>query len=80
MHGGIKEIKPYVDEFVEFAEAHPQYKFLVTPIGCGIAGFTPSQIAPLFFKAIHIPNIILPREFYDVLLPLEENIMQQIIH
>ena len=79
MHGGIKEIKPYVDEFVEFAEAHPQYKFLVTPIGCGIAGFTPSQIAPLFFKAIHIPNIILPREFYDVLLPLEENIMQQII-
>ncbi len=80
MHGGVREIKPYVDKFIEFAEAHPQYRFLVTPIGCGIAGFTSCQIAPLFFRAIHIPNIILPKDFYDVLLPLEENVINQIIH
>ena len=79
MYGGMKEIKPYVDEFIIFAEHHQELRFLVTPIGCGIAGFTPKQIAPLFFKAIHIPNIILPREFYDVLLPLEENVLERII-
>lgn len=80
MHGGIREIKPYVDEFIDFAEAHPQYRFLVTPIGCGIAGFTVQQMAPLLFKAIHISNIILPRDFYDVLLPIEANVIKQLIH
>lgn len=79
MHGGVKEIKPYVDKFINYAELYQDLRFLVTPIGCGIAGFTPRQIAPLFFKAIHIPNIILPREFYDVLLPLEENVLERII-
>lgn len=79
MHGGVKEIKPYVDEFIDFAERYQDFRFLVTPIGCGIAGFTPTQIAPLFFKAIHVPNIILPREFYDVLLPMEENVVARII-
>lgn len=67
MHGGVKEIKPYVDEFIDFAKNHPQYKFLVTPIGCGIAGFTPEQIAPLFYYAKFIPNIVLPREIYEIL-------------
>ncbi len=80
MHGGVKEIKLYVDEFIDYAEAHQQYKFFVTPIGCGIAGFTPQQIAPLFFKAIHIPNIILPKDFYEVLLPLEESVIRSIIN
>ncbi len=68
MHGGVKEIKPYVDDFINYAESHPQYRFLVTPIGCGIAGFTPEQMAPLFAKAINIQNIILPREFYEAML------------
>lgn len=79
MHGGVKEIKPYVDEFIEFAEVHPQYRFLVTPIGCGIAGFNAQQMAPLFFKAIHIPNIILPKDFYNVLIPIEEYLIKLII-
>lgn len=68
MHGGVKEIKPYVDEFIDFAERHPQYKFLVTPVGCGIAGFTPRQMAPLFYKTQFLHNIVLPHEFYEVLL------------
>ena len=37
MHGGVDVIKPYVDEFINFAKSHPQLKFLVTRIGCGIA-------------------------------------------
>ena len=67
MHGGPEAIKPYVDEFIQFAERHPDLTFLVTEIGCGIAGFTPSQIAPLFAPATHLPNIYLPARFWAVL-------------
>lgn len=68
MQGGPETIKPYVDEFIAFAKAHPGLRFLVTEIGCGIAGFTPSQIAPLFAGAADVPNILLPARFWDVLL------------
>ena len=42
-------------------------KFLVTPIGCGIAGFTVEEMAPLFADAIDDENIILPEGFVKVL-------------
>jgi hypothetical protein len=67
MQGGVETIKPYVDEFIEFAQAHPELKFLMTRIGCGIAGFRDEQIAPLFAAAIDQDNIILPREFVDAI-------------
>ena len=63
MHGGVDVIKPYVDEFIAFAREHRELKFLVTPIGCGIAGFTVEEIAPLFADAIDDENIILPEDF-----------------
>lgn len=63
MQGGVETIKPYVDEFIDFARKHPDLRFLVTPIGCGIAGFKPSQIAPLFKETKNIFNIYLPKEF-----------------
>lgn len=65
MHGGTDVIKPYVDEFIEYAKQHPEKKFLVTPVGCGIAGFTESEIAPLFKDAKDVENIWLPEKFYD---------------
>ena len=68
MQGGVDTIKPYVDEFIDFALAHPELKFLVTRIGCGIAGFRDEQIAPLFSSAIDKENIILPREFVEAIL------------
>ena len=67
MHGGVEVIKPYVDEFIEFASQHKEYTFLVTRIGCGIAGFSPNEIAPLFAKAIEIENILLPEDFVQVI-------------
>ncbi|HIY69114.1 MAG TPA: hypothetical protein H9828_06830 [Candidatus Alistipes intestinigallinarum] len=67
MQGGIETIKPYVDEFIEFARLNPQLNFLVTEIGCGIAGFTPEEIAPLFDAAKTRENIALPRRFREVL-------------
>ena len=63
MQGGVETIKPYVDEFISFAKSHPEYTFFVTRIGCGIAGFTVDQIAPLFSQALDVPNIILPADF-----------------
>lgn len=64
MHGGVDVIKPYVDDFVEYAKQHPDKKFLVTPIGCGIAGFAESEIAPLFKDAVDVENVWLPEGFY----------------
>lgn len=63
MQGGIKDIKPYVDEFIAFAKAHPELKFLVTRIGCGIAGFKDKEIAPLFAEAVNLENVWLPASF-----------------
>lgn len=63
MQGGVETIKPYVDEFIVFAKAHPELKFLVTRIGCGIAGFRDKDIAPLFRDAVDVENIFLPRSF-----------------
>ena len=73
MHGGVEAIRPYVDEFVEFAKSHPEYKFLVTKIGCGIAGFTIEEMAPLFRDALGIENVILPKEFVEAIRSLPLN-------
>ena len=72
MQGGIETIKPYVDEFIEFAKFHPELTFYVTKIGCGIAGFKEEDIAPLFKTAINIPNIRLPEDFVDIVSPSQQ--------
>lgn len=68
MQGGVETIKPYVDDFLQFASVHGELDFLVTEIGCGIAGFSPQEIAPLFFNVItnNIRNVYLPDSFYAV--------------
>lgn len=68
MQGGVETIKPYVDRFLDLAREWDQNTFLVTRIGCGIAGFTPEQIAPLFDRALDMYNVVLPRDFYDILV------------
>ena len=67
MLGSAQAIKPYVDDFIRFAAAHPEYRFLVTRIGCGIAGAKVNEIAPMFTKAIGVKNIILPRDFVAII-------------
>lgn len=60
-----EEMKPYIDEFLTFAKEHKELKFLVTELGCGIAGFEPKDVAP-FFKAVaeeNIENVWLPERF-----------------
>lgn len=62
----LKEIRIWVDKFLRFARKHPELQFQVSPIGCGLAGFTPEQIAPLFERSPD--NVGLPVEFEVVLL------------
>lgn len=67
MQGGTETIRPYVNDFIAYAKEHPELTFLVTPIGCGIAGFEPEDIAPLFEEASNVENIWLPNSFWEVL-------------
>jgi HEPN domain-containing protein len=65
MFDAAEEMKPYIDEFLVFTKTRPELKFLVTEIGCGIAGFAPKDIAP-FFKAVideNLANVYLPESF-----------------
>ena len=68
MHGGVDAIKPYVDEFIEFARQHREYTFLVTKIGCGIAGFKIEEMAPLFKQAVDLEHVLLPKDFVEVII------------
>lgn len=63
----LDEIKPYVDRFIQFAKENPMLVFLVTEIGCGLAGLRPKDVAPLFKEAIDVENIHLPAKFWHKL-------------
>lgn len=54
MHGPLSVIKPYVDDFIEYARQHPMNRFLLTRIGCGTAGFKDEDMAPLFKDALEM--------------------------
>lgn len=67
MDGSIDIIRRHVDDFTEYARTHPELTFLVTPIGCGIAGWSADEIASLFREASRLVNVTLPRSFWNVL-------------
>lgn len=60
----LKEIAWYVEKYLEFARVHPETKFLTTAVGCGLAGYTPKDIAPLFFAHPIPNNVYLPASFW----------------
>ena len=63
----IDQIKPHIDAFISWAKYHTGNVFLVTEIGCGLAGLKPKDIAPLFKEAIDVENIYLPARFWHKL-------------
>jgi hypothetical protein len=67
MQGGVDTIRPYVDEFIKYAELHPELLFRVTRIGCGIAGFSNEEIAPLFKAACEMENVSLPNGWREII-------------
>lgn len=64
----LQGIAKHVNMFLADAQKFPNTRFLVTRIGCGIAGWSVEQIAPLFEPAISMPNISLPKQFIDVII------------
>ena len=70
MQGGVETSRPYVDECVEYAQQHPELLFRVTRIGCGIAGFTNEEIAPLFHAARDMENVSLPNGWRELITEL----------
>jgi len=67
MEGGVDYIRTKVETFLQCAREHPELTFLVTRIGCGIAGFKDEEIAPLFKDALPMENVILPKSFVDII-------------
>lgn len=64
--GGIRLLGEAVERFIRFAEEHRELKFLVTKVGCGMAGYSPAVIAPLFRDALRLENVSLPAEFWEL--------------
>lgn len=64
---GLDKLKEAVDRFTDFADQHQEMRFLVTMIGCGSAGYSPREIAPLFKGCIYLENVALPSGFWKVL-------------
>jgi len=61
----LSRIETYVYDFMDYARAHPEMTFEVSRVGCGLAGYKDSDIAPLFNGAPE--NCILPlgwREYH----------------
>lgn len=64
---GLDQLREAVNRFTAFADQHQELRFLVTMVGCGIAGYSPRDIAPLFKGCIDLENVALPIEFWSVL-------------
>lgn len=67
----LYEIQMYVNRFLKYvacqSSRNRQMKFKVTAIGCGLAGYTPEQIAPMFQSLLLFDNVELPESFLEVL-------------
>lgn len=65
----LSKIGYYVQRYIDVVAAYPHLTFLTTAIGCGLAGYNPAQIAPLFLNAVPVANIYLPESFWKILQP-----------
>lgn len=62
----LKAIAKSLKRFLKYARSHPQQIFLVTPIGCGLAGYQKKQIAQLFLDQSPLPeNIVFSRDWFQ---------------
>ena len=61
----LEAIEGYIKEFIEYAEGHPDDEFMLTPIGCGLAGYRRDQIKPLIEKYNRPSNVIYTKEWED---------------
>lgn len=69
MSGAIL-LKNDVSCFKKYALSESKKVFLVTEIGCGIAGYEPEDVAHLFKECLDMENVFLPQRFIDVIKKL----------
>ena len=60
----LRNIERYVTKFALFAKQNPHFSFLVTEIGCGLAGYKSHVIAPMFADVSQLQNVKLPDSFW----------------
>jgi hypothetical protein len=63
----LESVAKYVTDFIAYARQNPDLTFYVTKIGCGLAGFKESDIAPLFVDCLTLDNVLLPRDFLNLI-------------
>lgn len=61
------EVKSAVERFITFAKEHSDFFFLVTRVGCGIAGYQDKEMALFFKEALELKNVSLPKSFVEAL-------------
>lgn len=66
----LEAIKPFIDEFIEYAKAHADERFFVTRVGCGLAGYEDAEVAPMFVAAP--ANCCFPEDWKPWLASLEQ--------
>lgn len=72
-------IEYQIEDFLYYAKSHPKKTFLVTAIGCGLAGYKPKDIAPLFFRHEIPDNVRLPTSFI-ALSPAATSVIAAVKH
>jgi len=77
---GFESMAEAVQRFTRWAEEDRQHIYLVTPVGCGIAGYTPDEVAPLFLEAAALGNVYLPQSFWDVIKRMKVSNVWQVVH
>ena len=67
----LRDIKLFVDDFIDYANAHKDLFFNVVRVGCGHAGYKEEQIAPLFINAPS--NCRLPPKWRELFQKEQQN-------
>lgn len=62
----LDDLLIHINNFKSFANANPEKEFIVTKIGCGIAGFDEDEIKPLVHCLIGLPNVLLPEGWNSI--------------
>jgi hypothetical protein len=63
----LETIQFYINRFEDFVRKHPSLQYMITRIGCGLAGYTAEDIAPMFKNFMDLENIYLPEDFIEII-------------
>lgn len=65
----LEEIERYVKRYLAWTKLQRNFKwkYMITPIGCGLAGYEPVDIAPMFEECLNNRKFWLPKSFIEVI-------------